>query len=211
MSRRQHDRSMASLIAGRGFTLIEIMTALLVLSLLSLMSYRGLSAVLEARDHVGRETAHWRALENFFGRLGSDIHLAAPRPVRRNGNVAPAWQGLPDSANDQPQLELSRFSANAGAAAIRRVAYRLNEKQEIELWLWPGLDSAGPAQPARYPLLGGVAKMEFEYLGRDLVWVNRWPVAPQTASTNREFPRAVRVRMTLISGEEIMRIFALNT
>ena len=36
----------------RGFTLIEIMTALLVLSLLALMSYRGLGAVLDAREHV---------------------------------------------------------------------------------------------------------------------------------------------------------------
>ena len=35
--------------AARGFTLIELMTALLVLSLLALMSYRGLGAVLDAR------------------------------------------------------------------------------------------------------------------------------------------------------------------
>ncbi|MGP1676058.1 MAG: prepilin-type N-terminal cleavage/methylation domain-containing protein, partial [Burkholderiales bacterium] len=32
---------------ARGFTLIELMSALLVLSLLALMSYRGLGAVLD--------------------------------------------------------------------------------------------------------------------------------------------------------------------
>lgn len=46
--------------AARGFTLIEVLTALLVLSLLALMSYRGLSAVLDAREHVRAETEKWR-------------------------------------------------------------------------------------------------------------------------------------------------------
>ena len=35
-----------------GFTLIELLTALLILSLLALLSYRGLSTVLDARQQI---------------------------------------------------------------------------------------------------------------------------------------------------------------
>jgi len=38
----------------------------------------------------------------------------------------------------------------------RRIAYQLNEKQEIELWLWPGLDVAPGTLPLRYPVPGEI-------------------------------------------------------
>ncbi len=80
---------------ARGFTLIEVMSALLVLSLLALMSYRGLGAVLDAREHVKQETDKWRQVAAFFARFERDVELAAPRPVRTNDGIAPAWLFFP--------------------------------------------------------------------------------------------------------------------
>ena len=65
----------------RGFTLIELMSALLILSLLAMMSFRGLGAVLDARDQVRRETEKWKGVAAFFSRFQRDIQLSAPRPV----------------------------------------------------------------------------------------------------------------------------------
>ncbi|MGA8006850.1 MAG: prepilin-type N-terminal cleavage/methylation domain-containing protein, partial [Burkholderiales bacterium] len=62
-----------------GFTLVELLAALLVLSLLALMSYRGLGAVLDAREHVGGEADKWRRVAAFFARFERDVELAAPR------------------------------------------------------------------------------------------------------------------------------------
>src|SRR4051812_16355559 len=53
---------------ARGFTLIELMIALLILSIVALMSYRGLVAVLDAREHVAGETAKWRRVASFLAR-----------------------------------------------------------------------------------------------------------------------------------------------
>jgi general secretion pathway protein J len=87
----------------RGFTLIEILSALLILSLLALMSYRGLGAVLDAREHTRYETEKWRRVSAFFARFERDVQLAAPRPVRATSSsssnaatssgIAPAWRG----------------------------------------------------------------------------------------------------------------------
>jgi general secretion pathway protein J len=190
----------------RGFTLIELLTALLVLSLLALMSYRGLGAVLDAREHVRLETDKWRHVAAFFARFERDVQLAAPRPVRSAAGTAPAWLGQAVAA-PEARLEFSRFAATEGVDTARRIAYRLNDKQEIELWLWPGLDVAPGTLPARYPVLAGVKTFELQYLNPALVWVDAWPTSP----ADPPLPQAVRLRIVLASSEEIVRVFALQS
>lgn len=107
-----------------------------------------------------------------------------------------------------PYLEFSRFGWDYQEEAAQRVAYRLNHKQEIELWLWPGLDIGPNVSPVRYTVLTGVRKLDLEYLSDGRVWVSTWPemdtsLAPGASS----IPLAVRLRMVLASGEEILRIF----
>jgi general secretion pathway protein J len=192
--------------ATRGFTLIELMAALLVLSLLALMSYRGLSAVLDAREHVRMETDKWRRVAAFFARFERDVQLAAPRPVRSDSGLAPAWLGQ-TATGPAPRLTFSRFAATEGVDTARRIAYQLNEKQEIELWLWPGLDVAPGTLPLRYPVLAGVKAFDLQYLNPALAWVDAWPTAPG----DPPIPQAVRLRVVLGSNEEIVRIFALQS
>lgn len=195
-----------------GFTLIELLTALIILSLLALMSYRGLGAVLDAREYVRHETEKWRRVTSFFTRFERDMQLAAPRPVRAVSGAVPAWHGrlhaTPDGASS-PHLEFSRFASAEGMDSARRIGYVLNEKQEIELWLWPGLDVASGMQPERYPVLTGVTVLELQYLNADRLWMNIWPdmMAGSPIAAISSIPQAVRVRIVLASGEEIERIF----
>jgi general secretion pathway protein J len=174
----------------RGFTLIELMSALLILSLLALMSFRGLGAVLDAREHVSQETEKWRSAAAFFSRFQRDVQLSAPRPMLGAAR----------------RIEFSRFAAAEGIDAPRRVAYRLNESREIELLLWPAFEPAPEIQPSRYGLLPSVAQFELQYLGNELTWVDAWP------RTERDppLPRAVRLRVVLASGEELVRVFSLK-
>jgi general secretion pathway protein J len=190
----------------RGFTLIELLSALLILSLLALMSYRGLGAVLDAREHVSKEADKWRKMDAFFTRFEHDVQLATARPVRSASGTAPAWRGTPRSMLE-PRLEFSRFASVEGVDSARRLAYRLNERQEIELWLWPGLDIASDMLPARYPVLAGVTTFELQYLNANLAWTDAWP----TSVADSPIPRAVRLRIVIASGEEIVRVFELNS
>jgi general secretion pathway protein J len=193
-------------LAARGFTLIELLTALLILSLLAVMSYRGLGAVLDARAHIRQETDKWRRVAAFSARFEQDVHLVAPYPIRlATGGSAPALIGRA-AATDAPLLEFSRFAAAEGVEAPRRVGYGLNDRHEIELWLWPGLDADAAQPPARYPVLANVAELDIDYLGTDPAWVDVWPVTPDADA----LPRAVRLRIVLASGEDIVRVFALN-
>ena len=197
---------MRRLRAPLGFTLVELLTALLVLSLLALMSFHGLGAVLDAREHVRQQTAKWRSVSAFFARFERDVALAAPRPVRLGTIIAPAWHGSVDTTS-RPSLAFSRFASAEGMDTARRLGYRLNEKQEIELSLWPGLDVAPGVEPARYPVLAGVVQFELKYLTPTLAWVNTWPLP----GLDVQIPEAVQLRIVLASGEDIVRMFALKS
>ena len=187
-----------------GFTLIELLTALLILSALALMSYRGLGAVLDAREQVDRETDKWRHVAGFFARFERDVLLAAPRTIRTSSGTSPALLGRPAESPD-PTIEFSRFASSGGNDTPRRLGYRLNENRQIELWLWPGLDIATDASAAHYPVLENVSAFEVQYLNPDLVWVYVWP----ESRLSQPLPRAVRLRVVLGSGEELVRVFAL--
>lgn len=189
-----------------GFTLIELLTALLILSLLALLSYRSLGATLEARSHISAETSKWQRVAAFSARIEQDIRMASPQAMRSGSGIVPAWLGRSDTAPG-PRLEFDRFASIDGVDTPRRVGYGLNEKQEIELWLWPRLELESEQLPARYPLLGDVTMFEFQYLTPALAWVNAWPMTPGDTA----IPRAVRLRILLGSGEEIVRVFSLNS
>lgn len=194
---------------SRGFTLIELLVALIVLSLLALMSHRGLGAVLDSREYVKRETEKWRRVSLFLARFERDVRLAAPRPVRSGAEIAPAWRANPGGPMElaSPYLEFSRFGPDEREPA-RRVAYRLNDRQEIELWLWSSLDPGPDALPKRYPLLKGIKQLDLQYFGVGRVWMDTWPdPADSPVSASSSIPKAVRLRMVLASGEEIVRIF----
>lgn len=195
----------AARIRPGGFTLIELLAAMLILSALALMSYRGLGAVLDAREHVAQETEKWRRVSAFFERFERDIRMAAPRGARSASGHLPAWRGIA-GASMEPLVEFTRFASIDGMDSARRLAYRLNERQEIELWLWPGPDVAPGAPPARYAVLRGVTAFELQYLDGRLAWVNVWPVS----TVDPPIPRAVRLRVLLASGEELVRVFALD-
>ena len=126
----------------------------------------------------------------------STRHTDTPRP----------WRGIA-SATSEPLLEFSRFASVEGMDSARRLGYRLNERQEIELWLWPGLDVAPTALPARYPVLADVTAFELQYLNANLAWMDAWPGSRLDAP----IPQAVRLRMVLASGEEIVRVFGLGS
>lgn len=187
----------------RGFTLVEVLVTLWLLAALALLSFRGLDTIMTTRDHVVAETAKWEQLEEFFARFRQDVQLAAPNAAHLGPLLLPPWQGSTAADAVVPLLQFSRFAGIEGQDRLRRLAYTRNAQGELELWLWPALDTA--QTPERHLVLGGVESIAIDYLGDELVWLDSWPRQALDAA----IPRAVRLRLVLSSGETIVRIFAL--
>lgn len=67
--------------AQRGFTLIEVLVALALMALVSLISWRGLASVSSARDWIESQAEDTDAIVRSLGQLGRDVELSYDGPV----------------------------------------------------------------------------------------------------------------------------------
>src|SRR5512144_3334387 len=70
-----------------GFTLIEVLIALAIMAMLSLLGYRALAALTDSEAQLSAEAQRWRAIDALFARLEADLREAVPRAVRYGGRT----------------------------------------------------------------------------------------------------------------------------
>jgi len=190
-----------------GFTLVEVLLALAIFGVISILAYRAMSALTDGESRLAAEAQRWRALEGLFTRFEADIRQAVPRASRLGAGIEPAWLALPADSAGNAALVFTRagaeFADEPGIAG-QRIGYRLRG-HTVEIAYWPRLDNAADKAPAVYTLAGGVSGFRIAYLNRAGAWRDSWPVQGEAA-----IPRAVRVDLTLDSGEAIERWFVLR-
>jgi general secretion pathway protein J len=190
-----------------GFTLVEVLLALAIFGVISVLAYRATAALTDGEARLSAEAQRWRNLEALFTRFEADIRQAVPRDSRAGARTEPAWFAREADAAGNAALVFSRagaeFAEEPGIAG-QRIGYRLRG-HAVEIAYWPQLDNAADRQPAVYTLVDGVTAFRIAYLSRAGAWRDSWPVQGEAA-----LPRAVRVDLQLDSGEEIERWFALR-
>jgi general secretion pathway protein J len=190
----------------RGFTLLEVLLAIAIVAIIATLGYRAVSALSESETKLAAEATRWRTLDLFFARLEADLRQAMPRPARLSAALQPAWLGNADAVGNSV-LEFSRagpeFMLEPGSAG-QRLAYRLRNGA-VEVLYWASYDRPRGVDPTPYALLDGVTRFQLAYLTQSGVWADTWPLAGESA-----LPRAVKVDVTLASGEVIERWFALR-
>lgn len=191
--------------ATRGFTLVEVLVALFVLSIIAIASFRGLDAVVNARDAVTSETRKWQNLMFFFSRMEQDVALAVHRPVRdRAGVLEPEWIGNPNPVGPgDGQLILTRAGSSDmlnAQVGPQRIGYRL-DNNTLYAMRWTALDQPPDAEPRRYAILQGVSDLQLRYMGSNGAWYEKWPMPGQPA-----IPVAVEVKITLAGMQPVTRV-----
>jgi general secretion pathway protein J len=193
----------------RGFTLVEVLVALTIFALMSVLSYRGLTAVLQTREHVTEDNRRWRDLALTLAQIEQDLALAVNRPVRDSGDLLqPALLGDPQAIGaNAAQLSFSRMGLawQSGVLAdVQRHGYRLNNGT-LEQLVWPVLDQAPRSEPTVHALLERVNRFELRYLDAVGNWQSSWPLPGSLAA----LPAALEVVLELDGGTTVTRVFAL--
>jgi general secretion pathway protein J len=132
---------------AHGFTLVELLVALVVMALLSLMSWRGLDAMGRAQNQTQTRTDEVQALRNGLAQWGADLDAMASdlgNTQSINALATPLmWNGQ--------VLRITRYSSSGGSSGLRVVAWMLGEDQGRKAWLrWqsPLLQSPAALQQA---------------------------------------------------------------
>ena len=194
------------MIRTRGFTLVEVLVALMIAAVVAVMSVRGVGAMIEANRLLEAQAERWSAIQRWVDALEMDLRMALPRPGRdATGTPQPALLGAP-SASGPFQSQLAIVVPDAlGEAAPRRMAWRFEEGR-IELLRWVGADLPPYEKPDITVALTGVKMLELEYAGADGVWSPIWNPAQRDS-----MPRGITIRLQMDDpgvGGPIERVIA---
>lgn len=186
-----------------GFTLVEILVALAIFSIMGALGYRALAGLLDARAAIVAQSQQWRALELFFSRLERDLGSYVTRPIRNEFDRTEAAFFAPSGATEIAFTRAGWSGANGPAADAQRVGYRWRE-QTVELLLWPALDRAPHTEPSAYTVIRSIKTLQFRFLDANGNWQRQWGTPPHEGT-----PKAVEVALETSSGKRLTRLMAL--
>jgi general secretion pathway protein J len=163
----------------RGFTLIEMLVALLILAVMSALGYSTYRAARIGAARAQDSMARTREIEFGLRILEQDLAEAVPRPIRDPLGTTrhPAFRGGPG----QPTLlDLTRagWSNTAGMqrSTLQRVSYQL-VGDKFQRSYQTVLDPTSASQPVVQDLLTGVTSIQLNFLDSAQNWNTLWPPA----------------------------------
>lgn len=193
----------------RGFTLLEILVATVILAIMGLMAYRAVGeaqvAVAAADVHMGRLREVQRALHL----LVMDFRTLAPRPVRET--IGDGYRAaLLRDPNSVSLVELSHAGWPNGAGTprgtVQRVQYRIEDRKLIREH-WNVTDPTLANLPVKRELLDDVVRVEIRYMNAGREWVPQWPPLNSTSDFGfRMRPLAVEITVELADYGELRRL-----
>jgi general secretion pathway protein J len=199
--------------AQRGFTLLEIIVATVILAVMGLMAYRAVSeaqvAVTNAEGHMDRLRKTQQAVQL----LVTDFRTLAPRPVRETiGDGSRA--ALLRDPNAISIVELSHAGWPNGAGTprgtVQRVIYRLEEGKLIREH-WTVADPTLSTPPVKLELLDHVERVEVRYMNSSREWIEQWPPFGNTQDFGFSMrPLAVEITLVLLEYGELRRLVEVS-
>jgi len=193
----------------RGFTLIEVLVALAIFGVLSIIAYMALGQTLSNADLLTDRMDRLKAIQRTIRFLDSDLMQAAPRPVR--GVLGDGYEpAVRSSLSSEFALEVTHggWSNPAGLprGTLQRSAYRMEDGELIRSH-WRVLDRTINNEPIDTVLLDGVDSIVFRFLRGSGDPSEQWPPINTPGPAGfRLRPRAVEIVLTLTDEGEIRRL-----
>ncbi|ATF09483.1 type II secretion system minor pseudopilin GspJ [Candidatus Enterovibrio altilux] len=191
-----------------GFTLVEVMLALMIFAMLSISANQIFHNVNAANQQTKKVSDALIALQRSIVIMDSDFRQILARYYRNGGNES-----------DEILLEMGDNLLNSEAAGIRfvrggwanpqqllprgevvKVGYRLQNKK-LERIRWMFADDSSSTEPAFITLMEDVTNLQFEVFD-DARWQTHW-------NTPHALPEAIRVTLRTDHYGDFTRIYLL--
>lgn len=191
-----------------GFTLIEIVIALVVFSIVSVTASSGLNAILKWQTDLNTRSEQIKAIQLTLKYLERDINRAINRSVRdQYGDPQPALSSDGENAMNFTYSGW-RNPANLLRSHLQRVAYELDSEKEFTRHSWNRLDGAIVEDAREIVLLEEVEEFELEFLNQTNTWIDQWPPINSVPAA-APLPRAISISLNVAPFGEIKRIFTV--
>jgi general secretion pathway protein J len=207
--RPRHSRSHAQ----HGFTLLEVLVAVVVFGIISLLAYGGYNQLIQQSDIVERSAGRTRAVQSTMQRMTEDFAMLEPRPIREplGESLEPALRsGV--GAETLADLTRSGWTNPAGIprSTLQRVTYRL-ENNKLRRAYWNALDRTLTAEPTSAVLLDKVRTVSFRFMDQNQSWHDQWPPLGYSGpDAARLRPIAVEITLDLEDWGKLVRLVEVS-
>ena len=195
-----------------GFTLLELIIALGIFSLVSVMAFSGFHAVKTSSKHVEQVSGELSKLQMAFLLMGRDMQQAIARSIRDNyGDEQAALTGSGSGFGNMLEFTRTGWVNPLGQqrSAMQRVAYGVKEDNLVRM-SWPMLDRVQGSEPREAVLLKDVKGFELRFLNLEGQWVSEWPpLVLNEEESAPNLPKAIEVTLEMEGWGKLVRLFPM--
>lgn len=197
---------------SRGFTLVEILVAVMITSILSIMAFEAMQQALTNRERVRAQADRLRAVQFAIRTLVQDFSQVSPRAIRE-----PVGEGFQPAllarTTDATEVSLTRGgwmnAAGTQRSSLQRVRYSVRDAVLTRDY-WLVLDAQLDPAPVSRELLTGVQAFRVRFMNDGHAWQEGWPPPPISGTQDERWlrwrPIAVEVTIELEDWGRITRI-----
>jgi len=189
----------------KGFTLLEIMIALFIFSIVSVMLTGALHHIIQTHGRVTARAETLEELQHALLLFSRDIEQTTHRPIVTANNSIEGFVG-----NDkQVRFVHANYNNPTGEfkkANLQRSQYTFN-KDKFMRTVWSMLDQTPLSKSEDQVLLENVTQIKLAYLDNQNHWQNRWPLSSNAKQT---LPKAVRIILKLKDWGTLSQIYQIE-
>ncbi len=195
-------------IISTGFTLVELLVAIIIFAIMALIAYSGLNQLVVAHAQIEDSSERLEILQKTISLLENDLRQTSNRAIRD-----PYGDSLEAFIGGRQSFELSRLG-NANPlqlkrSNLKRVSWQLVDGKLSRLQ-WQVLDRAQDAKSEISMQLEGVDSLTIKYFDRVAnKWFSEWPPLFSQNTLLADMPSALDVRFDVEGLGQIRRILLL--
>jgi general secretion pathway protein J len=182
----------------QGFTLVEILIAMALFAIISVITYSTLTSAINVSNHTSQVAQRLADIQRVLMLMERDLVQLAPRPVIDEYGEEQSAFLINDLSNEGFEFTRGGYQnpARLNRSLLKRVAYEIRN-DELYRKTWQVLDRATQTEPEfEESLMKGVTR--FEITVYDNKWVEKWP--PERSESEEQpvpesLPAAVRIFM----------------
>lgn len=195
---------------SRGFTLIEILVALMIFAIMGVLAAMSLHSIIRTREQLKKSDHQLLQLQIAMTLLRRDISQVIDRKIRdSNGDQEAAFLGSGSSEIVFTRTGLINPFNTAQQSNMQRVGYVLQGNNLVRL-TWDVLDQPPSAQPESQVILSNVQSLQWQFITDNGSTSPSWPL---TAGSNMQkenssdLPKVVLLVMHLKNEGVVQGVF----